>query len=215
LEAAINLSRANLKPLHVCHVSTKEEILAIAEAKEEGLPVTCEVTPHHLFMTEKDASTLGPYGYMKPELKTARNVAALWDNLDYIDILATDHAPHTKEEKDSPNPPPGIPSIEYGALLMLTAVQEGRLSIEKFIDMTETRPKQIFSIPMMPESYAIVEMDTSWHVGDLPYQTKVNWSPYEGASLRAQVREVYVAGQQVLKDGEFTAPTSRKELMIR
>src|SRR5207244_6618034 len=89
---------------HFCHVSEKVEIELIRDAKERGLPVTCEVAPHHLHLTQDDLPRLGGFGAMKPPLKRRRDVDALWANLDVIDVIATDHAPHTREEKTGDNP---------------------------------------------------------------------------------------------------------------
>ena len=104
----IGLAAAYQRPVHFCHISRKEEIELIAAAKAQRLPVTCEVTPHHLFLTEADAERLGPLGDMRPRLATAKDVAALWAHIhSTIDCIATDHAPHTLEEKQSDSPPPG------------------------------------------------------------------------------------------------------------
>ena len=94
------MAAAHNRPMHFCHVSRKEEIELIAAAKQQGLPVTCEVTPHHLFLTKTDAERLGPLGDMRPTLAEQRDVDALWNHIDTtIDCVATDHAPHTLAEK--------------------------------------------------------------------------------------------------------------------
>jgi len=148
LATAIMLSRLNNKKLHVAHVATEEDIKMVREAKEEGLPVSCEVTPHHLFLTETDVQTLGPFGIIKPSLKTEKDRRALWENLDLgvIDMIATDHAPHTKEEKLSENPPFGVPGLETALPLLLTAVAEGKLTLDQIVKLTSTNPRKIFGI---------------------------------------------------------------------
>src|SRR5690606_38963867 len=110
--AAIGLARVYGRRLHVCHVSRADEIALIRAAKESGAAVSCEVTPHHLFLTEADAGRLGAYGAMKPPLATEADRAALWANLDVVDCIATDHAPHTRAEKEGDSPPPGVPGLE-------------------------------------------------------------------------------------------------------
>ena len=104
--------------VHFCHVSRKEEILLIKEAKAQGYPVTCEVAPHHLFMTQADLKELGGRGGVKPPLATPEDQAALWANMDTIDCFATDHAPHLPREKDrvTPPPPPGYVRWPVGCL---------------------------------------------------------------------------------------------------
>merc|ERR1719154_370674 len=89
---------------HVCHLSTREEILLVKAAKAKGLRVTCEVSPHHLFLTSADAPKLLGAGKVCPRLASKEDQQALWDNMDVIDCFATDHAPHTIEEKQRPNP---------------------------------------------------------------------------------------------------------------
>ncbi len=107
----IGLAASYHRPVHFCHVSRKDEIALIAAAKSHGLPVTCEVTPHHLFLTESDAQRLGPLGDMRPKLASSKDVEALWSHINTtIDCIATDHAPHTLAEKHSYHPaahPPG------------------------------------------------------------------------------------------------------------
>lgn len=200
---AIGLAAVYGRRLHVCHISLASEIRYIRAAKEAGLPVTCEVTPHHLLLTEEDARALGPLGYMKPELKSAEDVAALWDSLDTIDCLADDHAPHTLDEKRSANPPPGVPGLETTLPLMLGAVREGRLTLERLIEMTATNPARIFNIPRQPETYAVFDLEASYTLDASQLQTKVKWSLFDGARMGAQVREVVVAGTVVYRDGEL------------
>ncbi|MEZ4518858.1 MAG: amidohydrolase family protein [Chloroflexota bacterium] len=98
----IGLAAAYDRPVHFCHISRREEIELIADAKARGLPVTCEVTPHHLFLSQADTARLGPLGDMRPILGTADDVAALWYHLnDTIDCIATDHAPHSLAENNA------------------------------------------------------------------------------------------------------------------
>jgi carbamoyl-phosphate synthase/aspartate carbamoyltransferase/dihydroorotase len=96
----VALAAVTRKNVHFCHISRREEIEMIAFAKSEGLPVTCEVTPHHLYLTYEDGQRLGPYGDMRPRLQTQDDVDALWEHINTtIDIISSDHAPHTREEK--------------------------------------------------------------------------------------------------------------------
>ena len=147
------------RPIHIVHVSRREEIELIADAKGRGLPVTCEVSPHHLFLTVADAARLGPLGDMRPLLGTADDVAALWAHLnDTIDCIATDHAPHTLAEKGGDNPPPGVPGLETSLPLMLAAVQDGRLSVARLTALMHDNPRRIFGLPPQPDTR--VEVDT-------------------------------------------------------
>jgi carbamoyl-phosphate synthase/aspartate carbamoyltransferase/dihydroorotase len=104
------------RPVHIAHISLKEEVLLIKAARERGVKVTCEVCPHHLFLSKDDIPSISNgypgRGEVRPRLATKEDVAALWQNMDVIDCFATDHAPHTLEEKDSDHPPPGFPGLE-------------------------------------------------------------------------------------------------------
>ncbi len=110
LAAVILMAALYDRPVHLCHVSLREEILLIRAAKERGLQVTCEVAPHHLFLTQDDIPRLGAgRGEVRPRLATPADRQALWDNLEVIDCFATDHAPHTLAEKDGAEPAARLP----------------------------------------------------------------------------------------------------------
>ncbi len=115
------------RPVHLCHVSLAEEVAVIRAARDRGLDITCEVAPHHLFLSLDDVPRLGEgRSRVCPALGTPRDVEALWDAMDVIDCFATDHAPHTPEEKDADDAPPGFPGLETALPLLLTAVHDGQ-----------------------------------------------------------------------------------------
>ncbi|VAW42414.1 Dihydroorotase, partial [hydrothermal vent metagenome] len=158
----IGLAAAYGRSVHFCHISRQEEIELIAQAKAQGLSITCEVTPHHLFLTEADAIRLGPLGDMRPKLGTPSDVAALWEHLhDTIDCIATDHAPHTLAEKRSATPPPGVIGLETSLPLMMTAVQQNRLTLERLIELMSTNPRRIYNLPTQPDTAVTVELTPS------------------------------------------------------
>lgn len=99
LAKVLNIFKKIKKPFHICHISLLSELKQIIKAKNDGLSISCGITPHHLFLTENDAKVLGPFGKMKPSLKTKKDVDFLWKNLKYIDVIESDHAPHTIEDK--------------------------------------------------------------------------------------------------------------------
>jgi dihydroorotase-like cyclic amidohydrolase len=203
LETAIKQARLNNQKLHVAHVATKEDLEMIRKAKEEGLPVTSEVTPHHLFLSEENARELGPFGLMKPTLKTRKDVDALWEGIDrgIIDIIATDHAPHTKEEKLSNNPPYGIPGLETALPLLLTAVDQGKLTLDQVVKLTSTNPKRIFGIRESPETFIEVDSKDPWVIDSKKLKTKCGWTPFEGWKVSGRVKRVVLRGETVY-DGE-------------
>jgi dihydroorotase-like cyclic amidohydrolase len=199
--AAIGLGAAHGQHVHIAHVSRAEEIRLIRAAKEAGLAVTCEVSPHHLFLTRDDLPRLGAYGQMRPPLAGAEDRDALWSNLDWVDCIATDHAPHSREEKDSDSPPPGVPGLETTLPLMLTAVHEGRLSLERLVELCSTTPARLFDIPTPSESSVEVEIGEAWALPERGWQTKPDWSVFAGMSVRGRVRKTVLRGRTVF-DGE-------------
>lgn len=200
----IALAAAYNRPVHFCHVSRKDEIELIAAAKKQGLPVTCEVTPHHLFLSAADTDRLGPLGDMRPTLAEQHDVDALWDHINTtVDCVATDHAPHTLDEKNQPdNPPPGIPGLESALPLMLTAAAEGRLSYERVTELMYTNPRRIFGLPEQPETWIEVDPDAKYVFPDHPLYTKCGWSPFSGFQMRGKIRKVIFKGREVVRDGE-------------
>ncbi|HUS84693.1 MAG TPA: amidohydrolase family protein [Anaerolineales bacterium] len=194
------------RSVHICHVSRRDEILLIRAAKEKGLQVTCEVTPHHLFLTEADAPRIGPgRSEVRPRLASASDQDALWKNLDVIDCFATDHAPHTLEEKDGPQPPPGFPGLETALGLFLGAVNDGRLTHEELIARMHTNPKRIFALPGQSETSIEVDLNEEWEVCAADLQSQCGWSPFEGMRLKGRVRRVVLRGQCVYADGQVLA----------
>jgi dihydroorotase-like cyclic amidohydrolase len=194
------------RPVHIAHVARREEILLIQAAKRKGIPVTCEVTPHHLFLTEQDVPLIGSgRSEVRPRLATAVDQQALWDHLAVIDCFATDHAPHTLDEKDSENPPPGFPGLETALPLFLTAIYEGRLTMQDLIHKMSSRPRQIFNIPEQPESWVEIETDIDWEISAARSFTRCGWTPFEGRKVRGRVQRVVLRGMEAFKDGEVMA----------
>jgi carbamoyl-phosphate synthase/aspartate carbamoyltransferase/dihydroorotase len=203
LAAAIGLAQYLNRRVHCCHVSRKVEIELIRRAKEHGAPVTCEATPHHLTLTEADAQRLGPLGSMKPALGTAADRDALWDNLDVLDCIASDHAPHTLEEKRGDSPPPGVPGLETTLPLMLTAVREGRLSLERLIELLYDSPRRVYGLTAQPETTIEVALDERHVLGQGPLHTKCGWTLFAGMTAYGRLRTVTLRGKTVYENGHF------------
>ncbi|HVO71062.1 MAG TPA: hypothetical protein VMT24_13510 [Aggregatilineaceae bacterium] len=197
------LVRLYRKPTHFCHISTAEEIDLLRAAKVEGLPVTVGVTPHHLTLTEDDARTLGALGRMKPELKTRADQAALWDAIvtGLVDVVESDHAPHTLAEKASDPPPSGVPGLETTLPLLCMALRDGRLTAERLIELVALRPQQIFGERPEAGTYTMIDMADSYLIARDHLLTQCGWSPFEGMRVVGRVREVWIRGRKVF-DGE-------------
>jgi dihydroorotase (multifunctional complex type) len=213
LEKAINLSKKFGNRLHVCHLSLRSQIEMVKNAKLEGLPITCEVSAHHLFLTEKDVKTLGPFGMMRPPLASKTDQEALWKNIDFIDTIASDHAPHTLEEKQKSPTPNGIPGLETTLPLLLTAVSQKKLTLGKLIDMTNIKPRLIFGIPQQPETYIEVDEKKSYIISDKNLFTKCKWTPFQGLRGKGKVMKVVLRGKTIFQVGKFKTDRSQASLI--
>jgi dihydroorotase-like cyclic amidohydrolase len=217
MAAAILFAAIYDRPVHIAHISLKEEVLLIKAAKEKGIKVTCEVCPHHLFLTQPPPSpppfsgkmgedvrrTGGGRMEVRPSLATQKDVDALWENLDVIDCFATDHAPHTLEEKDSDNPPPGFPGLETALPLLLTAGDNRQLTIDDIVTKMYTNPKKIFSLPDQPETWIEIDEDTTYEIKASEQFTRCGWTPFEGWKVKGKVRKVVLRGKTAFEDGKI------------
>ena len=207
-ERAINVARKTGQRLHLCHMSLASEMQMIIDAKNEGLPVTCEVSPHHLFLTEQDARHLPRgQGMMRPPLATEDDRQALWDNIDAIDIIASDHAPHAREEKENFTPengPYGVVGLETTIPLMLTAVNSGWLSLGKLVDMISIKPREIFGLKSDGQTYTEVIIGVPPYVIDAKnLETRAKQTPFDGYMVNGRVVNVELRGSRVLQKGEI------------
>ncbi|MBN1535515.1 MAG: hypothetical protein JW908_02200, partial [Anaerolineales bacterium] len=167
---------------------------------------TCEVCPHHLFLSEKDIPAIGAgRAEVRPILRTETNRLGLWENLAVIDCFATDHAPHTLAEKDSPKPPPGFPGLETALPLLLTAVYESLLTIDDVIARLHTNPKRIFHLPEQPDTWIEVDMESTWEIQASNMYTRCGWTPFEGRKVRGKIRRGILRGNLVYENGKVLA----------
>lgn len=214
MAAAILFAAIYDRPVHIAHVSLKEEILIIKAAKERGFKVTCEVTPHHLFLTQGGLPLIPAGGCctdgllagraeVRPRLATKEDAEALWANLDVIDCFATDHAPHTAEEKDGENPPPGFPGLETSLSLFLNAIHENRLTLDDLLVRMVVNPRKIFRLPEQPETWIEVDENAEYEIHAADQLTRCGWTPFEGWKVKGKVRRVVLRGQDAYCDGEI------------
>jgi len=181
VEKAISLTKKCNNKLYLCHISTKDEIDFIKKNKTKNIFV--EVTPHHLFL--KSENVKDGFWEMYPNLKSQSNVDALWQAIEegVIDTIGSDHAPHTKKEKRQNDFPRGIPGIETSLPLMLDAVNNGMLKLERLIELMSTNPAKIFRIKTSPDCKTIVDMTLKKEVKNENLYTKCGWSPFDGWQL--------------------------------
>jgi len=197
--------------LHVAHVSSAQE-LYYAKHNPIKKQITVEVTPPHLFMTEKDIQTLGAFAEMKPRLKTEQDQKALWNSIQNgtVDVIATDHAPHLREEKELANYPFGVPGLETMLPLLLDAFNGNRITLQKIIQLCCENPAKIFKIMnkgFLKEGYdadlVVVDLDKRQAVRNEDLLTKCKWSPFEGKILKGWPVTTIVNGNVVYDNGEI------------
>lgn len=182
---AIELCSKYRTRLYIAHVSTREELDLIRQAKKNGLSVYAEATPHHLFLTTKAYETLGTLALVNPPLRESNE--AVWEAIDdgTIDTIGTDHAPHLLEEKKLPygSAPSGFPSIELYLALLLNAHSQGKISLEQIVDLTHTRPQEIFNWEAN-EDVVLVDLEKVKKIDNQHLKTQAKWSPYAGMTLK-------------------------------
>ncbi|XP_030201161.1 multifunctional protein CAD isoform X1 [Gadus morhua] len=202
--AVLMVAQLYQRSVHICHIAKKEEILIVRAAKQKGVQVTCEVAPHHLFLCEDNMADIGGEGWaqVRPMLGSRADMEALWENLDIIDCFATDHAPHSLEEKSGQNPPPGYPGLETMLPLLLTAVSDGRLTLDDIIRRLYDNPRKIFSLPVQDNTYVEVDLEQDWVIPKAMQFTKSKWTPFQGMKVRGKVRRVVLRGEVAYIDGQ-------------
>jgi len=187
VEKAISLSKIYGTKLYILHTSTADEIELIAKAKQAGLPVFAETTPHHLFLDESAYEHLHGKAVVNPPLRTAKHRAAIFEaiNKGIIDTIGSDHAPHTEHEKYQAYGlcPSGMPGIETTLPLLLNAHHEGFISLEKIISLTSERPRQIFNLPNNND-VVLVDLQKKHIVDNTELKTKCGWSSFAGRKLQ-------------------------------
>ncbi len=205
LRMAISKAAEHGQRLHVCHITQASEVAMVAEAKQGGQKITAGVCPHHLFMTGEDRQKLGGLAMMKPPLGTQADQDALWEGLKNgtIDLVETDHAPHTIEEKKKEPAPYGVPGLETAVGLMFKAVHDGKFPLEKIQAVLHDNAQRIFNTPVQEKTYIEIDPDKMWRVGEYGYESKCGWSPFEGWELYGVVETVVLRGTVLVENGNL------------
>jgi dihydroorotase len=196
--------------LHIAHMSTAEEVNFLRRNKTPN--ISCEVCPHHLFLNEQFFLKQQNYGKMNPPLRYQKDQDALWEGIadGLIDCVATDHAPHTKDEKNQSfwDAPCGVPGVQTMLPLLLNAVHERKLSLMDVVRLTSTNPSRIFHIEkrgaLQPGYHAdicIVDMQQNSVITNERQHSKCGWTPFHGLSVKGSIVMTLVNGQ-VVYDGQ-------------
>ena len=205
LGIVIKLAKKLGNKVHICHISTAQDLKQIIKAKEDGLRITCGVTPHHLFLTDQDVKRLGSFGKMKPLLQSKKDQEFLWKNLKFIDVVESDHAPHTIEEKRGDPAPFGVPGLETTLPLLLTAVSEKRLKMEDIIRLCHTNPAKIFNIKTDKQTYIEVDLNSEFLILNSELHTKCAWTPFAEMKVKGKVERVFIRGKRVFENNKILA----------
>ncbi len=206
---ALDLAFRHRHRFHVLHVSTGVETLLFEDHREL---ITAEVCPHHLFFNTDDYARLGSRVQMNPSIKPSPNPAQLWEALrsGRIQVVATDHAPHTLEEKARPYPasPSGVPAVENALALMLNRVNQGACSISEVVHWMSDAPARVWDLVgkgRIEVGYdadlVLVDMNKAQTVRDEEQVTKCRWSPWHGETLTGWPVRTWVGGRTVFVDG--------------
>ncbi len=204
------------RPVHILHVSTAEEVPLLADAK--GL-ATMEATPQHLTLAAPDAyERLGTFAQMNPPIRTESDREALWAAIrdGVVDVLGSDHAPHTKEEKAKAYPasPSGMPGVQTLVPIMLDHVNAGRLSLERFVDLTAHGPARIFGMigkgriaAGYDADFTIIDLAARRRIDSRDMASRCGWTPYDGMTVTGWPMMTVVRGVVVMREGEIVAPS--------
>jgi dihydroorotase len=215
-ERLVRLAREARAQVHVLHISTREEIAFLAEAKDVA---SCEATPHHLTLSADDYARLGTRLQMNPPVRGAEHRDAIWRGLQQgvVDVLGSDHAPHTLEEKARPYPesPSGMPGAQTLVPVMLDHVNAGRLTLQRLVDLISAGPARIFTIvgkgriaAGYDADFTVVDMSRVETIHDSWIASRCGWSPYDGKTVTGWPVGTFVRGRRVMWEGELTAAST-------
>jgi len=203
--------------VHFCHISTKKGLKAIIDGKKSGMRITCETTPHHLFLSVGNLRRIGTLALTMPPIREKHHTAALWDGVKkgWIEILASDHAPHILEEKKAKlvwDVKVGIPGLETTLPLLLTEVKRGRLSIADIVRLMSEKPAEIFRLKgrgWVKEGnnadLAVVDLDRKYRIDTSKFHSKAKYSPFDGWNVEGKPVKTFVNGRLVMDEGEIVA----------
>ncbi len=210
-ERLVRIARQTRARIHVLHISTSEEIVFLEGQKDVA---TCEATPHHLTMSSDDYARLGTLLQMNPPVRDKRHRDGVWHGISQgiVDVLGSDHAPHTLEEKAKPYPasPSGMTGVQTLVPIMLDHVNAGRLTLERFVDLSSHGPNRIFGIARKGRiaagydaDFTIVDMKRSETITNAQAGSKAGWTPYDGKQVTGWPVGTIIRGNRVMWEGEI------------
>ena len=215
-ERVLRLAREAGRRLHVLHVTTAEELPLLAASRDLA---TVETTPQHLTLAAPECyERLGTYAQMNPPIRDARHRDALWQAVreGLIDVIGSDHAPHTREEKDKtyPDTPSGMPGVQTLATILLDHVNAGRLTLERFVDLTSAGAARIFGIAGkgriargFDADFTIVDLKKKRKIENSWIASRCGWTPFDGMTTTGWPIATIIRGKTVMRDHALTLPS--------
>jgi dihydroorotase len=200
--------------IHFCHVSSVKSLRLIRKARREGRHVTCEITPHHMLLSEESSSKLGGVSIMDPPLRSRETARRLFSAVrrGVADVVASDHAPHSMEEKlraDWWEVPPGIPGLETTTPLLLTEFARGRISLRRIVEVLAESPARIFGIDRgrigigAVADIILVDLRRRFKIDSSTFFSKAKYSPFDGREVTGKVVKTFVRGELVYDEGRI------------
>lgn len=213
-ERLVRIARAARARIHVLHISTAEEIAFLEHHKDVA---SCEATPHHLTLTADDYARLGTLIQMNPPVRAARHREGIWQGIanGVIDVLGSDHAPHTLEEKAKlyPASPSGMTGVQTLVPIMLDHVNAGKLTLQRFVDLTSHGPHRLFGIARKGRiaagydaDFTIVDLKRRETIRNEQAGSKAGWTPYDARQVTGWPVGTIVRGRRVMWEGEIVTP---------
>ncbi len=200
--------------MHVLHISTREEIELLQAAKDVA---TCEATTHHLTFSAEDYARLGTKLQMNPPVRGPEHRDGIWRGLaqGVIDVLGSDHAPHTLAEKAKPYPesPSGMTGVQTLVPIMLDHVAAGRLTLQRLVDLTSAGPARVFGVvgkgriaAGYDADFTVVDLKRRETIRDAWIASRCGWTPYDGREVVGWPVGTFVRGRRVMWEGEIVTP---------
>jgi len=218
----VRIARQAGARIHVLHISTAEEIEFLAGHKDVA---SCEALPNHLTFTADDYATRGTLIQMNPPIREARHREGLWKGIaqGVVDVLGSDHAPHTLAEKQQPYPasPSGMPGVQYLVPIMLNHVHEGRLTLERLVDLTSHGQQRLFGIARKGRiakgydaDFTIVDLKRTETIRHADAGSKAGWTAFDGVDVTGWPVGTIVRGARVMWEGEIVTPSGGEKVLF-
>jgi dihydroorotase (multifunctional complex type) len=227
VERLLKISAPTNVHLHFCHVTTKEGLNAIVEARKTGRKVTCEVTLNHLLFSADDLEHYGQLLIMAPPLRSKDQVEALWKGLEqgWVDALVSDHAPHALTEKSASSVwdvKVGLPGLETTLPLVLTLVRKNRLSLVQVVELLSEKPTEIYGLNDRGRleqgknaDLTVVDFNRKFTIDASKFKSKAKYSPYDGWEVQGKLVKTFVNGLLVFDEGEIVAKAGSGSVVRR